>query len=58
MHGYKHIIKPLTDRVAAFIMLVLLLPVWLPLMVLLWIVNGGKPFFFQQRPGLRGKCLY
>jgi undecaprenyl phosphate N,N'-diacetylbacillosamine 1-phosphate transferase len=57
MHGYKHIIKPLGDRLAAFILLVLLLPVWLPLMVLLWIVNGGKPFFFQQRPGLNGKVF-
>jgi len=57
MHGYKHIIKPLGDRLAALILLVLLLPVWLPLMVLLWIVNGGKPFFFQQRPGLNGKVF-
>ncbi|HEY0611343.1 MAG TPA: sugar transferase [Chitinophaga sp.] len=57
MHGYKHIIKPLTDRLAALILLVLLLPVWLPLMILLWIVNGGKPFFFQQRPGLEGKVF-
>lgn len=54
MHGYQHIIKPLIDRVAAFILLMLLLPIWLPLTVLLWIANGGKPFFFQERPGLNG----
>lgn len=57
MHGYKHIIKPLIDRVAALILLVLLLPVWLPLMILLWIVNSGRPFFLQQRPGLNGKVF-
>jgi undecaprenyl phosphate N,N'-diacetylbacillosamine 1-phosphate transferase len=57
MHGYQHIIKPLGDRLAALILLALLLPVWLPLMLLLWIVNGGKPFFFQQRPGLNGKVF-
>ncbi|WP_298741172.1 sugar transferase [uncultured Chitinophaga sp.] len=57
MHGYKHIIKPLADRLVALILLVLLLPVWLPLMILLWIVNRGKPFFFQQRPGLNGRIF-
>lgn len=57
MHGYKHIIKPLIDKTAALLLLLLLLPVWLPLTVLLWVANGGKPFFFQQRPGLNGKVF-
>lgn len=57
MHGYKHIIKPLIDKIAAILLLVILLPVWLPLALLLWIANGGKPFFFQQRPGLNGKVF-
>lgn len=57
MHGYKHIIKPLIDKIAAILLLVVLLPVWLPLALLLWIANGGKPFFFQQRPGLNGKVF-
>jgi lipopolysaccharide/colanic/teichoic acid biosynthesis glycosyltransferase len=57
MHGYQHIIKPLIDRTAALILLLLLLPLWLPLTVLLWMANGGKPFFFQERPGLNGKVF-
>lgn len=57
MHGYKHIIKPLIDKIAAILLLVVLLPVWLPLALLLWIANDGKPFFFQQRPGLNGKVF-
>ena len=57
MNGYKHIIKPLIDKIAAILLLVVLLPVWLPLALLLWIANGGKPFFFQQRPGLNGKVF-
>lgn len=57
MPGYKNIVKPLTDKTVALILLLLLLPVLLPLTLLLWIVNGGKPFFFQERPGLNGKIF-
>ena len=57
MHGYKNIIKPLLDRLVALLVLLLLLPVWLLLTVLLALVNGGRPFFFQQRPGLHGKVF-
>jgi lipopolysaccharide/colanic/teichoic acid biosynthesis glycosyltransferase len=57
MHGYKDIIKPLSDRVIALLLLLLLLPVGLLLTVLLALVNGGRPFFFQPRPGLHGKIF-
>lgn len=57
MQGYKDIVKPLSDRVIALLLLLLLLPVWLLLTVLLALVNGGRPFFFQPRPGLHGKIF-
>ncbi|GAA0559821.1 sugar transferase [Chitinophaga japonensis] len=57
MHGYKHIVKPLLDRLVVLLLLLLLSPVWLLLTVLLWIANDGKPFFFQQRPGLYGRIF-
>ncbi len=57
MHGYNNMIKPLLDRLLALIALILLSPVWLLLTLLLWFNNGGKPFFFQQRPGLQGRVF-
>ncbi|HEY8919678.1 MAG TPA: sugar transferase, partial [Chitinophaga sp.] len=57
MPGYKHHIKSLLDRIAAFILLLLLLPLGLLLVLLLGIANNGHPFFLQQRPGLYGKIF-
>ncbi|KAA2239184.1 sugar transferase [Chitinophaga agrisoli] len=57
MHGYNNIIKPLLDRLLALVALILLSPVWLVLTLLLWFNNSGKPFFFQQRPGLQGRVF-
>jgi len=57
MPGYKHNIKPLLDRIAAFMLLLLLLPLGLLLVLLLGIANNGRPFFLQQRPGLYGKIF-
>jgi len=57
MPGYKHHIKPLLDRIAAFMLLLLLLPLGLLLVLLLGIANNGRPFFLQQRPGLYGKIF-
>jgi lipopolysaccharide/colanic/teichoic acid biosynthesis glycosyltransferase len=57
MHGYRDIIKPLLDKLAALLILLPLLPLWLLLTILLWAANRGKPFFFQPRPGLNGKIF-
>lgn len=48
---YSSFFKPLIDFLAALIALILLSPVFIVVMIALTIVNNGKPFFFQRRPG-------
>lgn len=45
------------DVCVALIALLLLSPIMLMLTFLLWIANDGKPFFFQARPGKKGKLF-
>lgn len=52
---YRKLIKPLLDIFLAFIGLMLLSPIFLTLIIILSIVNKGKPFFFQTRAGKHGK---
>lgn len=54
---YEAIFKRLIDFFTAFLGLLLLLPVFLLVTVLLFFANGGKPFFFQLRPGKNGKIF-
>ena len=48
---YRHFFKRLLDVVLAVLALAILSPIFLITLVLLAIQNGGKPFFFQERPG-------
>lgn len=48
---YKLFGKRLFDFFVASIFFVLSLPVFILVTILLCIANGGKPFFFQKRPG-------
>lgn len=48
---YKNFFKRLIDFVAAFCGLVLLSPIFIIVMIGLYVANQGKPFFFQARPG-------
>ena len=54
---YRNIIKPIGDWAAALVLLVLTFPIWSVTTVLLAIVNDGKPFFLQKRPGKDGKLF-
>ena len=54
---YKNFIKPIIDFSFALIGLLILSPLLLVIMVLLTIANGGKPFFFQRRPGKNGEIF-
>src|SRR5690606_32521488 len=47
----------LIDLIISLFGLLLLFPVLLIVTVLLFIVNNGKPFFFQPRPGLNSKIF-
>ncbi|MGY3794354.1 sugar transferase [uncultured Aquimarina sp.] len=48
---YQSFIKRIIDFTLSFIGILFLSPIILILIVLLAIANGGKPFFFQSRPG-------
>lgn len=48
---YKNSIKPLGDALLAILFIVLISPLFLCILILLLIVNQGKPFFYQPRPG-------
>lgn len=54
---YKSFLKPLFDRLAALVILVLTSPVWILCLLVLSIANNGSVFFKQKRPGLKGKIF-
>ncbi|MDR3026317.1 sugar transferase [Chryseobacterium sp.] len=54
---YKNYLKRIFDFVVSLIGITLLLPIFLIVMIGLFISNNGKPFFFQQRPGKNGKVF-
>lgn len=54
---YKNFCKRLIDFIASLILIILLSPVLILVIILLFIANQGKPFFFQQRPGKNGKIF-
>ena len=54
---YKKIVKPFFDFFAALLGLLFLSPLLLLICIALSIVNKGKPFFFQLRPGKNEKLF-
>jgi len=54
---YKNYIKRLIDFLASLIGLLLLSPIFIIVTIGLAIANGGKPFFFQSRPGRFGEIF-
>lgn len=48
---YRKYLKRVIDFTVSLAGLFLLLPVFLVLMLVLFLANDGKPFFFQRRPG-------
>lgn len=54
---YKTIIKRLFDFLAAFIGLLIISPLFLVLVICLFILNNGKPFFYQARTGKNGRIF-
>lgn len=51
---YKYFLKRLLDVIVSFTMLLCLSPIILLVAFCLWILNNGKPFFLQERPGKAG----
>lgn len=54
---YKSLGKRALDILAAIFGLMLSLPIFLVVLILLIFANGGKPFFFQSRPGRGGRTF-
>lgn len=48
---YRKILKPVFDFLLALVLLIGLLPIFLLLIVLLYLFNQRNVFFFQERPG-------
>jgi undecaprenyl phosphate N,N'-diacetylbacillosamine 1-phosphate transferase len=54
---YIHLIKPFFDRLSALIILLLTSPLILITILTLAFTNKGKVWFFQERPGKKGKIF-
>lgn len=48
---YKHFFKHFFDFFFALFLLILFSPIFLLVLIVLLVLNNGKPFFFQKRPG-------
>ncbi len=55
---YKSSIKPVLDILLATLLFLLLLPVFIPVAIILLLVNRGNPFFLQTRPGKNEKLFF
>jgi lipopolysaccharide/colanic/teichoic acid biosynthesis glycosyltransferase len=55
---YAQFLKPVADLFFALVAIIILSPIWLIVLVLLFISNGGQPFFVQARPGKGGKIFH
>lgn len=54
---YKLFFKRLIDFIIALFALLVLSPIFVIVTIGLYFANGGKPFFFQARPGLNEKIF-
>jgi lipopolysaccharide/colanic/teichoic acid biosynthesis glycosyltransferase len=54
---YKKWIKSLIDFTISISVLVLVSPIFLAVLISLAILNNGKPFFLQKRPGKHGRIF-
>ncbi|RLZ10542.1 sugar transferase [Faecalibacter macacae] len=54
---YRKFIKRIFDFSIALIGLICLSPIFIVVTIGLYFANEGKPFFFQERPGLRDKIF-
>lgn len=52
---YLNVVKPILDYLTAFVLSLVLLPVFLIIWILTAISTGGQPFFYQERAGKNGK---
>lgn len=54
---YRNFFKPLLDFIISLIAFIILFPLFVFIVVVLFIVNRGFPFFIQRRPGKNQKTF-
>lgn len=54
---YKNFGKRSLDFTLSLIGFIILFPIFITILICLFFVNSGKPFFLQSRPGLNGKIF-
>lgn len=54
---YRSFLKRLFDFLIATVAFVIALPIFIVIMIWLFFVNRGKPFFLQERPGKRERIF-
>tara|TARA_B100001146_G_scaffold225246_1_gene248654 strand:- start:8974 stop:9585 length:612 start_codon:yes stop_codon:yes gene_type:complete len=54
---YKNALKPILDTCCALVFFIVLSPIFLGVMVALWVATKGTPFFFQARPGKKERIF-
>ena len=54
---YKNLVKRAGDFIIALIGILILSPIFIIVVVGLYLANNGKPFFFQSRPGKDGRVF-
>lgn len=54
---YRNGIKIILDLLVALVLLLVLSPIFILILLVLTVVNGGSPFFYQTRPGKNEKLF-
>ena len=54
---YRNYLKRILDFIIALLAFVMLFPIFTVVTLSLLIANQGKPFFFQERPGLNERIF-
>lgn len=54
---YRIFLKRFVDLLISFFGLIIILPVFFAVLIGLTIANSGKPFFYQSRPGKKGRVF-
>lgn len=54
---YRALIKPLFDFIAALVLFFIFFPFFIIIIIILAILNNGKVFFLQPRPGKSGRIF-
>lgn len=54
---YRNFFKRAIDLVSSLMAFIVLLPLFIVITILLFVLNQGKPFFFQPRPGKNGRIF-